>query len=292
MPIVLPLPGNAQLASDLARALAAPLGAMETRRFPDGESYVRLLSEVAGQEVIMVCTLAGPDEQFLRLVFAARVARELGASSVTLVSPYLAYMRQDKRFQPGEAITSSVFADLLSKEVDRLVTVDPHLHRHKALGEIYSIPAVALHAAPLLSDWIKQQVERPFIIGPDIESEQWVSEVAGRADAPYVVLQKERHGDRSVRIDVPDLVAWRDRQPVLIDDIVSSGRTMIEASEGLIAQGLKKPVCLAVHALFAEDAFTRLSGLALRIVSTDSVSHPTNLISIAPLVAEALWREG
>ena len=288
MRVVLPMPGNDRLASGLAQALGAPLGAMETRRFPDGESYLRLLSDVAGREVIIVCTLARPDDQFLRLVFAARTARELGAGALTLVAPYLAYMRQDKRFQPGEAVTSNHFADLLSKEVDRLVTVDPHLHRHKSLGEIYGIPAVALHSAPLLADWIKREVERPFVIGPDIESEQWVSDVAGRADAPYVVLQKERHGDRSVEVSIPDLEIWRDRQPVLIDDIVSSGRTMIEAAEGLVGQGLRKPVCLAVHALFAEDDFKRLSELAQRVVSTDCVPHSTNLISVAPLIAEAL----
>lgn len=291
MQVVLPLPGNEPMAASLAGALGAPLGGLETRRFPDGESYVRLLSDVAGREVILVCTLAAPDEQFLRLVFAARTARELGAASVTLVAPYLAYMRQDKRFQSGEAVTSSHFADLISKEVDRLITVDPHLHRHKALAEIYRIPAVALHAAPLLADWIKREVERPIIIGPDIESEQWVSDVASRAGAPYVVLQKERHGDRSVEVAVSDLNTWRDRQPVLIDDIVSSGRTMIEASQGLIAQGLKRPVCLAVHALFVEDAFTRLSELAQRIVSTDCVPHPSNLISVGRLIAEALRRE-
>ena len=180
---------------------------------------MRLLSDVAGMEVIIVCTLARPDDQFLRLVFAARAARELGAEAAT-----------------------------------------------------------------------QRNVAWPFVIGPDIESEQWVSEVASRAGAPYVVLQKDRHGDRSVEIAIPDLEAWRDRQPVLIDEIVSSGRTMIEASEGLIARGLKKPVCLAVHALFAEDAFKRLSELAQRVVSTDCVPHSTNLTAVAPLIAAALGR--
>ena len=203
--------------------MGAELGALETRRFPDGESYVRLLSDVAGREVIIVCTLARPDDQVLRLVFAPRVARELGAASLTMVAPYLAYMRQDKRFQPGEAVTSRYLADLLSRVVDPLETVDPQLRRHAALGEIYRIPAVALHAAPLLDDWISRTVEGPVVIGPDVESKQWVADVASRADAPYVVLQTERHGDRSVDVAIPDMAAWRDRQPVLIDDIVSSG---------------------------------------------------------------------
>lgn len=288
MRLILPLPGAETLASEIADGLKAELGAVETRRFPDGESYVRLPPEVAGRDVAIICSLARPDEQFLRLVFAARAARDLGATRLTLVAPYLAYMRQDKRFQPGEALTSRHFADLISREFDALITVDPHLHRHKALSEIYSTQATALRAAPLLADWIRLNVERPLIIGPDIESEQWVSQVAERAGAPHLVLSKQRHGDRDVEIAIPDLDAWRDRQPVLIDDIVSSGRTMIETAEGLVARGLVKPVCVAVHALFAEDAHQRLSELARSVVSTNTVSHPSNGISVAPILIDAL----
>jgi ribose-phosphate pyrophosphokinase len=287
-PFVFAMPGSERQGRDLAGRLGAETGVLETRRFPDGESYVRIVSVVAGREIILVCSLARPDDQFLRLVFTARTLRELGASRITLVAPYLAYMRQDKRFHSGEAVTSTHFADLLSREVDRLVTVDPHLHRHKALSEIYTIPAVTLHAAPLLADWIAANVERPLIVGPDIESEQWVSDVARRAAAPYVVFRKERHSDRDVEIAIPDLGEWVGRQPVLIDDIASSGRTLIETARGLTGRGLRPPVCVVVHALFADDAFAELSGLAERIVSTDAVTHPSNGIPLAGLLAEAL----
>jgi ribose-phosphate pyrophosphokinase len=286
--LVLPLPGSEALGEGLARALRADLREIESRRFPDGETYVRLPTEVEGREVVLVCTLANPDEQALRLLFSARTARELGAASVTLVAPYLAYMRQDVRFRPGEAVTSRHFAELVSREVDRLVTVDPHLHRHASLGEIYAIPAEAVRAARLIADWIAANVAAPLVVGPDSESDQWVSEVAERAGAPYVVLRKERHGDRDVDISAPDLAAWTGRTPVLVDDIVSSGRTMIAAARRLIDQGLPVPVCVAVHPLFADDAFAELSRLASRIVSTDTVPHPTNAISVVPLIAEAL----
>lgn len=292
LPIVMPLPGSEALGRDLAAQLRAELGVLETRQFPDGESYVRVRSDVAGRTVILVCSLARPDAQVLRLVFAARTLRELGATRLILVAPYLAYMRQDKRFQPGEAVTSTHFAQLISAEVDRLVTIDPHLHRHAALSEIYTVPATALHAAPLLADWIAVQVDRPLIIGPDSESEQWVTEVARRAGAPHLVLEKSRHGDRDVEIAMPDLAPWRDRRPVLIDDIVSSGRTMIEVADGLRARGLPAPVCVTVHALFAEDAYAELARRAERIVSTDTVLHPSNGISVAGLLADTLRDEG
>lgn len=282
------LPGNEAFAARLARSLELEVAPLESRRFPDGESYVRLAGDVAGAEMLVVCTLADPDPQFLRLAYAARTARELGAARLTLIAPYLAYMRQDKRFHPGEAVTSRYFADLLSREFDALVTVDPHLHRHKSMAEIYAIPARVLHAAPALARWIGQHVPHPVIIGPDAESEQWVAEVAAGANAPSVVLRKERFGDRDVRISLPDLTPWRDRTPVLVDDIVSSGRTLLEAARLLRGAGFAAPVCVAVHPLFADDAFALLQAAAQRLVSTDAIAHPSNAIGLAPLFAHAL----
>lgn len=286
--LIFPLPGNETMASDLSTQLGAEIGVLETRRFPDSETYLRLVSDVSGKDILFVCTLARPDDQFLRLVFAARAAKELGAKSLTLVAPYLAYMRQDTRFNPGEAVTSDYFAALLSKEFDRLITIDPHLHRHHALSEIYTIPATVLHATPLLIEWIRGNVKSPYIIGPDIESEQWIKGVAESIHAPYVVLRKERRGDRNVKIAVPELEGGQEHTPVLIDDIVASGRTMIEVSEGLLKKGYAKPVCVVVHALFAEDAFAKLSELAAMIVSTDTVPHASNRISVATLLAKAV----
>lgn len=182
--LILPLPGNDAFARQLAAAGKWELGTLETRRFPDGESYVRIAADVADKSVVLVQTLAQPDPGFLSLVFAADAARDLGAREVTLVAPYLAYMRQDRRFHPGEAITSRSFARLVSSSFDRLVTVDPHLHRYPALSALYTVPADTLHAAPLLADWIAAEVESPLVIGPDEESEQWVAAIAQRIGAP------------------------------------------------------------------------------------------------------------
>jgi ribose-phosphate pyrophosphokinase len=284
MRLILPMPGNEAMARALAARASAELGRLEMRRFPDEEAYVRIASDVAGKRVDIVCTLARPDPQFLSLIFAAETARELGAASVHLVAPYLAYMRQDARFKDGEAVSSISFARLLSQAFDSLVTVDPHLHRRASLREIFSIPTRVEHAAPLLADWIGGHVSDALVIGPDVESEQWVSAVAARAGAPHVVLSKRRFGDRQVEIAMPDLDAWKGRRPVLIDDIVSSGRTMIEAARQLVRRGMAKPFCLAVHALFAEQSYAELSALAEAVVSTDTVPHPSNAVSVAGLL--------
>jgi ribose-phosphate pyrophosphokinase len=279
------MPGNEALAAAIAATRGDDVGRLEMRRFPDGETYVRLLDGVAERDVVIVCTLARPDPQLAGLVFAAGTARELGAASVHLVAPYLAYMRQDARFQPGEAISSVHFARLLSGAFDSLLTVDPHLHRRRSLDEIFAIPTQVVAAAPALSRWIAAHVPDALVVGPDGESEQWAAAVASGAGAPHVVLSKRRLGDRQVEIALPDLSAVAGRTPVLVDDIVSSGRTMAEAARLLIQAGFARPVCVAVHAIFAEDALERLAGLAAHIVTTDTIPHPTNAIGVADLIA-------
>lgn len=287
-PLILPMPGNEGFARDLADAGGGEIGTVETRRFPDGETYLRLLTPVAGRAVDLVATLAGPDPDFLRLAFAADAARAQGAVRVRLVAPYLAYMRQDKAFRPGEAVTSDSFARLISSLFDGLVTVDPHLHRRAALSELYSIPAAAVQAAPALADWITAEVPRPLLIGPDSESAQWVQAIAERISAPWTVMEKTRRGDYDVSVELPDLSGHAICTPVLIDDIASSGRTMIAAANLLAARRLARPVCAVVHPLFAGDAFARIQAVAARVVSCDSVPHPSNAIPLAPLVAAAL----
>ncbi|HAE28219.1 MULTISPECIES: ribose-phosphate pyrophosphokinase [Hyphomonas] len=284
MTIYIPLPGNEAMAAQLAEITNSALGALELRRFPDQETYVRIASDVAGKSVELVCTLARPDPQLPGLLFAAYTARELGASSVGLIAPYLAYMRQDKRFSDGESVSSQYFARLLSGAFDRVVTVDPHLHRIHDLDEVFSIKTKVVHAAPALADWIKTHVKNPLIIGPDAESAQWVSDVAGRVGAPHLVLSKIRHGDRNVEVTAPGLENWTGYQPVLVDDIASSGHTMIEAARHFETTGFPKPICVVVHALFAGGAYETLKAVSSRVVSTNTVPHASTDISVTSLI--------
>lgn len=287
-PLLFAMPGNEAFADALAARLNAEIGRLTLRHFPDGESYVRAESECRGRSVAIVCTLSHPDSLFLPLVFLADLARELGAARVGLIAPYLAYMRQDRVFKPGEAVTSNSFARLISESVDWLVTVDPHLHRHHKLSEIYSIPASALHAAPLISNWISANVERPLLVGPDIESEQWVAAVAQDAGAPHVILEKTRRGDREVEISVPQVERWRDHTPVLVDDIISTARTMIETAGHLRRAGLVAPICIGIHGIFANSAYEDLqSAGAARIVTCNTIAHESNAIEVEELAAEA-----
>jgi ribose-phosphate pyrophosphokinase len=287
-PLFFAMAGNEPMTRSLAERLGAELGDVESRAFPDGETYLRFSSDIAGRSVAIVCTLDRPNDKILAAIFAAATARELGATQIGLVAPYLAYMRQDRRFKPGEAVTSRQIAQLLSNAFDWLVTVDPHLHRYGSLGEIYRIPTRVVHAAPLISEWIRKQVANPFIIGPDSESEQWVSAVANDAGAPYSVLEKVRRGDRDVEISVRNLPRLSGRTPVLVDDIISSGRTMIEAVRLLAALGGAPPVCVAVHGLFADHSDEVLRRAGARVVTSNTVCHETNGIDVGKPLANAI----
>jgi ribose-phosphate pyrophosphokinase len=288
VPIVLALPGSEPHAAKLAERLGLALITPEVRRFPDGELYVRI--ERVEEHVVLVGSLyPSPAERFLELAFLAATARDLGATRVGLVAPYLAFMRQDVQFQPGEGVTSAYFARLVSSAVDWMVTVDPHLHRHHSLEGIYGIPTTIAHAAPMIADWVRREVAHPMLVGPDAESEQWVAAVATACEAPFVILEKTRRGDRDVSISEPP--ALNGHTPVVIDDIVSTGKTMVEATRRLRASGSVAPVCVAIHAVFADAVNDELVAAgATGIITCNTIPHASNRICVAESIAEATKR--
>ena len=288
-PICFAFPADAPVGDSLAQALGADRGVLDLHTFPDGETRVRLQGECARRDVILICGGRDANAQAMPLYFAAEAARALGAERVGLVCPYLAYMRQDTQFRAGEAVSALAYGRFLSSAVDWLVTVDPHLHRLKSLDAAFSIPSRCVSAMPAVTDWITVHVSAPVLVGPDNESTQWVESVANRLGAPWTVLEKTRSGDRQVSVTLPDPTLLRGRAPVIIDDIASSGRTLVAALNALRGTGSAAATCVVVHALFAADAETaiRTAGVE-RLVSTNTVTHSTNAIDVVPLIAAAI----
>ena len=284
--VVLGMPGNEALAAALARALAVPCGGMDYRRFPDGESYIRFGEGLEGRSVLLACSLHDPDAKALPLLLVAAAAKDLGAARVGLIAPYLGYMRQDKRFRDGEAVTSRAFAALLSGAFDWIATIDPHLHRYASMAEIYAVPVAVGHAAPLLASYLRTLGGGAVLVGPDEESEQWVGAVAAAAGLPHVSLRKTRHGDRDVTISFDGIEPFRHLLPILVDDMISSGYTMEAAVRELIARGFARPLCLAVHGILAEDAAARLERAGATVVTTNTIPGPTARIDVTPLLAD------
>ncbi|KUO51997.1 MAG: phosphoribosylpyrophosphate synthetase [Sphingomonadales bacterium BRH_c42] len=285
---ILAFPEVFTLAVRIADLSGGQAGAIDIHRFPDGESLVTLPDGLGGQDVAILASLSDPDPRALPLRFAAKTARELGARSVGLIAPYLAYMRQDRRFSPGQAISARLFACFLEESFDWLVTADPHLHRIHSLSDLFRIPARRIETAPLLAEWIAANVPDAVLLGPDSESRQWVAQVAHLADRPFEVLEKRRSGDRDVEVSVPRSEALLAGTPVILDDIASSGRTLIQAIGRLMAAGARPPVCLVIHAVFAGNAHADiLAAGAARVVTTDSIPHSTNAISLAGMLSAA-----
>lgn len=288
-PVIIPLFDNIKLASTIAALCNYDLGSVLLRNFPDEESYLRVDTEVKNRQIIFIASLNKPNNKILALLFAVETARDMGATSIGLIAPYLAYMRQDKRFHPGEALSSNYFLKLLSQYFDWMITVDPHLHRHHDLNKIFIKPNIILHADEDIAAWIKQNVNKPLIIGPDEESKQWVSNVAKLVEAPFVILTKIRKGDREVDISVPGIKQYKEHTPILLDDIISTATTMLKAVQCLQKENFAAPICIGIHAIFAGNAYQDLlaSG-ADKIISCNTIEHLSNKIDISGLVAQKL----
>jgi len=278
---------EAGFAARLARAAGLEAKQVGRHRFPDGELKLTLPVPLPAS-VTVLRSLHHPNEKLVELILLADTARELGARELTLVAPYLAYMRQDKAFNPGEAVSQLVIGRLLGARFDAVVTVDPHLHRTSTLADaVAARRAVALSAASMIGDFLAARAPAPMLLGPDSESEQWVrTAAAGRLD--WAVCTKKRNGDRAVDVALP-AVPFAGREVVLLDDVASTGGTLIECARQLRALGAARVDAAVTHALLDAAAEERLAAAGIgEIVSTDTVPHRTNRLGVAELVARAL----
>ncbi len=264
------------------------LGVVERHRFPDGELKLRLPTPLHDR-VVVLRGLHQPNEKLVELLLVARTARQLGAFHISLVAPYLAYMRQDIAFRPGEAVSQRVVGGFLADLFDAVITVDPHLHRVATLQEAVPVPqAVVVSGAAVLADWVAQRRPGALLLGPDEEAAQWVAQAAARHGNPSAVCRKVRHGDKSVEIALPP-VQWSGRQVVILDDVASTGHTVAQATRLLLAVGAASVDVAVTHALFAGDAIEvmRQAGVG-EVWSTDCIPHSSNVASVTPVLAQAL----
>lgn len=275
-------------ASRLAELLAAPLRVIDLHVFPDGECLPKV--EPVQGDVALYRSLNRPDGKVMPLLLAADALRRGGAGRVTLVAPYLCYMRQDEVFQPGQPLSRDVIGRLLGEAFDAIVTVEPHLHRTTDLASAFHGAAVvALSAAEPLAAALPPPPAGALVIGPDVESEAWAGALARHLGTAHATFRKTRHGDRDVELTFDDPGRVAGRHIVLIDDICSSGETLAAAIEQLQAFKAAEIDVAVTHALFDAAAESRLRKAgARRIFSSDSCPHPTNAASLAPLLAQAL----
>ena len=287
------LPTSADAARRLAARLALPLHEIALHRFPDGE--LRVTVGAAAPTTVVYVSLDQPNEKLLALMFASEALRRVGAKRLVLVAPYLCYMRQDAAFREGEAISQKVIGRMLADAFDRVITVDAHLHRTARIEEVFpGIAADDLSAVPAMVETLRASGVDPrtVVVGPDEESRPWVADLAGRLGLEHAVARKTRRGDRSVEISFADPALFAGRPALLVDDIVSSGGTLIVCGKALQAAGATTVDAVVTHALFAPELAHALFAAGIRSVkSTDSVPHPTNAIALDGILAAALRGE-
>lgn len=287
------MPGYDGPAGQLAAALGIACLPISVRQFPDGESLVQV--RAGAESALLFCPLDHPDAKLVQVLLAASALRDSGAIRVILIAPYLGYMRQDMAFSPGEAISQRVIGKLIAGAFDGLVTVDPHLHRTPQLGDVVpGIAAIAVPAAAAIAEAIAASAPADAIlVGPDAESRPWVEAVAAPLGLATVIAEKRRLGDRQVKITLPDSTRLRDRAVLLMDDLVSSGGTLIECARQLRAAGARLHGAVVTHCLASPDDLAALArGGVEPVIATDTIPGPAASIALAPAIAAAIRASG
>ena len=276
-----------------ASLLGLPWREITLHRFPDGEIHVTV--GPAAATTIIYASLDQPNDKLIALLFAAEALRRAGTKRLVLLAPYLCYMRQDAAFSEGEAISQKAIGRLISGIADRVITVDAHLHRTPEIGAVFpGIEAEDLSAMPAIANSLRSAGIDPatIVAGPDAESRTWVSDLAVRLGLAHMVAQKIRHGDRSVEIAFADPASVAGRPVLLVDDIVSSGGTLMACARALTAAGATAIDAVITHALFPHAMAAKFSDAGIRSIrSTSSVPHPTNAIPLDDIFAAALRGE-
>jgi ribose-phosphate pyrophosphokinase len=287
--LVLAGPASEELGRAIAERLGLPLLKAEFKVFPDGESKFTIEQDVSGRSVLLVQSTHMPvDQHLFQLLLASHHLSEEGAK-VTAVVPYLAYARQDKEFLPGEGVTLGIVAHLMrSVGVRRLVTVDIHSAEGLAL---FSFPTYSVSAIPALAEHIRQNIELhdPVVVSPDFGGSKRTEAFAQLYGAPFLQLSKTRDR-KSGEVAVKDAkLEVKDKEVLIVDDIISSGDTVKAAAEKVLEQGARKALAFCVHGLFVGEALQKLEKASVgAIVCTNTVPGKFSKVDVSEAIASHL----
>ncbi len=286
--LILAFPDYLPQARRLATRLGLPLAEVDVHHFPDRESFIALPSPLPSH-VVFCRSLNQPNDKLIELLLGAGTARELGAQRLTLIAPYLCYMRQDFANRPGVAVSQRHIGRLLAGWFDDVITVDPHLHRISSLQQAIPLDhAISLNATAAIATFLKQQLDNALLLGPDSESRQWVATLAELTGFNFQVAEKVRLGDKQVTLTLPD-ADYRKHPVVIVDDMASTGRTLAKAAQLLLAKGATQIHAVVTHALFCGDAERVIRDAGVQSIwSTDSIDHATSRILLDGLLTEAV----
>lgn len=297
------IPGSNSLA--LAKAVSDitgfALAQVSARKFPDGESYVRIDSKISDDAIIVQSSYPNQNDSIIELVLLADAAKDAGAKMLKAVIPYFPYARQDKKFQNGEALSIRAIANILkSAGIEEIITVDAHFHRKPEKFDFYGMRATNISAGKILLDFVKKSIPDFSIIGPDFGSSD-IIEFAGGGKT----LKKEKvcprcgnnsllckcsEAEKSYEAKLSGSSDFSGKNVVILDDMIASGTTMIKAIEKIRQGGAAKVAAVASHGLFLKDSLKILQEKTDLLAVTDSIQTPVSRVSVAGIVAESLTR--
>ncbi len=276
------------LAERISRELGnAPFGIPFLKRFSDGEMYVRIGGRLEGDDVVVVQSTR-TDEDLLELLLLEDAVREAGARHVYVVVPYFGYARQDRRFAPGEPVSARALTRHVELDADAVITVDLHSNQTLAL---FSKPAFEASGIPAIARLLR---ERPIdvLVSPDRGGVDRVRRMAQYLDKPWFALDKKRIDSDHVELTWPATTeyATEGKSAVLIDDVITTGGTIVEAAKLLHKHGVRAVSAACTHGLFLRDAYERLKVVTDEVYSTDTLGNPAEKASVAPDIAQILQR--
>ena len=279
------------LAKSIALKIKKPHSALEVTHFPDSEIKLRFKVNVKNKVVVLVQSFYNNvNDCVIEALFAAETAKDLGAKNVILVAPYFPYLRQDKRFNPGECISLKTIAKNIDEDFDEIYIIDPHLHRAKTLKNIFRIKSHRLTADPLIANYIKNRIKNPLIIGPDVESYKWAEKTAKIIGCESAILRKERYSSRKVKVSLNKKIDIKNKNIVIVDDIISTGHTLLETIKLLRKLGAKKITCICIHGIFVENAFEKLKKAGVEVICSNTIPHESSKLDVSKLIVDALRR--
>lgn len=277
-----------KLAALISKELDETLCPLETRKFPDGERYIRIGGNLESDAVVIQSTGYPQDQNLLELFLILKTLKSLDVENIKVVIPYFGYARQEKRFKSGEAISAQVVSELLEAcGATEILSINLHEDR---LRNLFNIPAHNLSAMPLIAEYIEEHLDDPVIIAPDKGALGFASEIAGILGCDSDHLEKTRISPDKVETRTKDLDV-QGREAVIIDDIISTGGTIINASHILRQHGASKIVVSCVHPVLVEDALLRIFASGVDdVIATDTLQSDASTISVVPLIADFIGK--
>jgi len=274
---------SSMLSKALASRLNAELAKMEVKRFPDDEGYVRILSSLDGKDVLLVSNTY-PDEKMVETLLLCDAIREFNSKSLTMVIPYFGYARQDKKFNEGEPISARAIATALDNYPERVLVVD--IHAESVLDHFRSASALNVSAAGEIAGKLKD-LGVDFVLSPDKGRIATAEKVGETIEVPSDYLVKERIDGMTVKME-PKNIDVSGKRVAIVDDIISTGGTIVNASNELKRLGAGTVIAACTHGLFARNALDRLAECCDKVISSDTLENPTSEFTVAPAIARAL----